>query len=252
MKSSSRRLCVNSRWREYFNTCRWSRGAASSHPVPLSSACQNMIGAWKFLAPSMWCWLNQPLCPASQRVCLQTSPGRSGILPRTLLTRRDVSMHKCFMANGSYRITTKYHIYIAWATQTVCTCTPTYQDWAPRRPATSHRGWNLSAGTWASARTRCGCVWRQVPWEPVCASHLPGTHGWGFPRDQSGGRSWPWLWRTWCQQRAGQRQIFRASVWPSTDSEKKTRPNKTSDLLLPNHQGWFPVGILLNFPLSSH
>lgn len=72
-----------------------------------------------------------------------------------------------------------------------------HQVWESRRPATGRGGWSPLAGTWASARPRSACAWQRRPWGEACASHSPGTRGWGFLRGQSDGQSWQSLWKTW-------------------------------------------------------
>lgn len=84
---------------------------------------------------------------------------------------------------------------------TLSLCMHTYQVWAPGYPAADRPGWNLSAGTWASATSRRGCAWRRLPWGAVCGSHLLGKRGWGFPLGQPDGRIWQWPWKTWPQQK---------------------------------------------------
>lgn len=71
-------------------TCHWSRVAAYSRSVPLSSACQMMTEAWRSLSPPCWPGLSPPWRSASRCGCPQTSPGRSGTPTPTHLTGHEV------------------------------------------------------------------------------------------------------------------------------------------------------------------
>lgn len=208
--------------KKLFNTCHWSHLAASSRPVSLSSVCQNMTGALRILAPTLWRWENQLQSPASQKICLHTSLCSPGYVAQTPLTRHVVLAYlyinnSCMSYNkvAGMKIMCSHGFSSISSLCMICMCTPTYLEWAPRRPATSRWGWKLSVGTWDSARTRWGCVWRPVPWEPVCLSHLFGTHGLGFPLGQSDGRIWQWLWKTWLRQtKTADSWKREASIWP--------------------------------------
>lgn len=59
-------------------TCLWNPSAASSHPVPVSSVCQKMTGAWSCPVPPRRRWPSRPPCPAYWKACPRTSRCKSG------------------------------------------------------------------------------------------------------------------------------------------------------------------------------
>lgn len=192
----------------------------------------------------MWHQLSQSQPPASQTIGLQMSHCRTRIHSQSLLIWGGFRIHidvcgsialscvKIFVKNKSDQKTAgmknemiNTHIlrdlYIISMLNT-----STYQEWALCRPATSRSGWNLLVGTLASARTRCGCASRPVPWLPLCVSRWLWTSGWGFPQGQSDGRSWQWPWKTWLLQTrivgSWKREAF---FWSYLDHWKAPREN---------------------------